>query len=127
MNVSNFPGMVAVKNWAPFTVEFQWNSFIYSIGPDQVSNMPADLAYGAIKNSIYRIAPDGTTYSYILPLGCEPPEPILPPTGDAAKDYTLELEHPEDYKLLPVTPTDRIKHARMSKGFSLSADGRTSA
>lgn len=126
MNVINFPGFQAMKNHAPFAVEWQWASFIYSMGPGQTANMPADLAYGAIKNSIYRIDQDGTTHSYILPVGCEPSEPILPPTGDAAKDYTLALDNPEQYKLLSVPHAERVKHAAVQKSFSLIADGRAS-
>ena len=123
-DIINFPGFTAITNYAPFDVEFQWNSQIYSLKAGMTYNMPNELAHGAIKNTIYRIDADGRTYSYCLPSHVEPEEPILPKTGDLAQDYLFQDSNQPALKVLPVGFTDRVKHRQQQKDFSMVADGK---
>lgn len=122
--IKNFPGFTVVKNFAPYTVEFQWNTRPYVFEPGEVANMPNELAYAAIKGTVYRIDPDGTAYSCIHPVEHPPAQPIPPKTGDPVKDYTLVLDDQDQFKPLPVPFVDRVKHVRIQKDFQLTADGR---
>lgn len=124
MKVKNFAGFTAVRNCAPFAVEFQWNSFVYEFEAGEIANMPTELAIGAIKGTVYKIEADGTAHSYILPEGVEPLEPILEKTGNPAHDYLFPLANPDEFKMLPVPFADRIKHQRIQKDFNMVADGK---
>lgn len=123
MDFINFPGFTAVKNFAPFDVEFQCNSFVYSLKAGQCYNMLTDLAFFAIKNTVYKIDPDGHTYSYVLPAHVTPEEEIPVRTGNLSTDYLFQDPTLPELKSLSVPFTDRVKHVQVTKDFSLIGRG----
>ena len=124
MITKNFPGFMAVKNFAPFEVEFMWNSVPYIFDAHEEANLPQELAYAAIKGTIYKIEPDGHAYSYILPLNAVPEEDIPEKTGDPVKDSVLQFENMHEMHLVKFGTVERVNHRAIRKDFSMTADGK---
>lgn len=127
MNLLNFPGFTAIKNFAPFTVEFQWNSQIYILEAGQTYNMPDELAFAAIKNTVYKILPDGHTFSYALPATAVPEEEIVVKTNNLAQDYLFQDDNQLPLQTLSVPFADRITHRTTQKDFKIISDGKAGA
>jgi hypothetical protein len=123
-SIINFPGFTAIKNFAPYDVEFMWNSTVYRLQAGVTYNMPNELAFGAIKNTIYRIDTDGRTYSCALPADAVPEEDIPPKTGDVATDYLFQDPGLRPFQPLPVAFSDRVRHRQQQKDFIMVADGK---
>lgn len=124
MELLNFPGFTAIKNFAPFDIEFTWNSVPYPLKAGATYNMPDELAFAAIKNTVYKITPDGRTFSYALPAAATPEEDIPLRTGDLATDYLFQDDSQPPLVPLSVAFADRIKHRQLQKDFTLVADGK---